>query len=194
MSKNKTIFGHVHVHANNACKYDANGNIFFTYRIPDAGCQDGLHRKLDTLFFVLLEDAFLTLPPTMLVSFLLLCVVGPLSGVYGLPWNLPPNFRCTYMSKNITCRMIFYWYVWKFIHIFKNVSNNNVSFIFLDFMYIFVGFITQIWFTLPITVTVDSLIFVKVQFSWISFIPLTHELISWKNYEILYIFLFIPNT
>lgn len=36
MSKNKTIFGHVHVHANNACKYDANGNIFFTYRIPDA--------------------------------------------------------------------------------------------------------------------------------------------------------------
>lgn len=58
MSKNKTIFGHVHVHANNACKYDANGNIFFY--VPDTGCQDGLHRKLDTLFFVLLRAHFLT--------------------------------------------------------------------------------------------------------------------------------------
>lgn len=39
MSKNKTIFGHVHVHANNACKNYANGNIFFLhtgYRMP--GC------------------------------------------------------------------------------------------------------------------------------------------------------------
>lgn len=37
MSKNKTIFGHVHVHANNACKYDANGKYFFY--VPDTGCR-----------------------------------------------------------------------------------------------------------------------------------------------------------
>nr|XP_034327316.1 uncharacterized protein LOC105348281 isoform X4 [Crassostrea gigas] len=43
--------------------------------------------------FVLHENAFPTQPPAMLPSLLLLCVVGPLSGVYGLPWNLPPNFR-----------------------------------------------------------------------------------------------------
>ncbi|XP_034327314.2 uncharacterized protein [Magallana gigas] len=50
-------------------------------------------KNLDILFFVLHEDAFLTQPPAMLLSLFFLCVVGPLSGVFGLPWNLPPNFR-----------------------------------------------------------------------------------------------------
>lgn len=42
MSKNKTIFGHVHVHANNTCKYYANGNIFYLrtgYRMPGCAAQ-----------------------------------------------------------------------------------------------------------------------------------------------------------
>eukprot|EP00105_Crassostrea_gigas_P032799 XP_011455945.1 PREDICTED: uncharacterized protein LOC105348288 [Crassostrea gigas] len=50
-------------------------------------------KNLDILFFVLHEDTFLTQPPAMLLSLFFLCVVGPLSGVFGLPWNLPPNFR-----------------------------------------------------------------------------------------------------
>lgn len=94
MSKNKTIFGHVHVHANNTCKYYANGNIVYLrteYRMPGCAAQKTGHPV-----FVLHENAFHTQPPAMLPSLLLLCVVGPLSGVYGLPWNLPPNFRCTY--------------------------------------------------------------------------------------------------
>lgn len=42
MSKNKTIFGHVHVHANNTCKYYANGNIVYLrteYRMPGCAAQ-----------------------------------------------------------------------------------------------------------------------------------------------------------
>lgn len=70
--------------------------ICFIY-VPDTGCPDALHKKTGHPVFVLHEDAFLTQPPAMLPSLLLLCVVGPLSGVYGLPWNLPPNFRCTYV-------------------------------------------------------------------------------------------------
>lgn len=144
MSKNKTIFGNVHVHANNTCKYYANGNIVYLrteYRMPGCAAQK---KKLDTLFSFFTRTHFI---PSLqrccrlyFFSVLLVHSVGYMvcHGIF-LPTS---GVR---MPKDITCMMIFlYWYVWK-IHILKKVINNNVSFIFSLISYKrFVGFITQI--------------------------------------------------
>lgn len=131
MSKNKTIVAHVHVHAINACKYYANGNIFFLhtgYRMPRCAA-----KNWTPYFSFFTRTHFL---PSLLrccclffFSVLLAHWVGYMvcHGIFLLTLGVR-------MSKNLTCRMIFYWYAWKFIHIFEIVINNNVSFILSDFI------------------------------------------------------------
>lgn len=105
MSKNKTIFGHVHVHANNACKYDANGNIFFTYRIPDA--RTGFTENWTRCFLFFSRAHFLPCLQRCWCRSSFSVLLAHWAGYMVCHGIFLPTLGVR-MSKNITCRMILY--------------------------------------------------------------------------------------